>query len=132
MALNGRLTSATSKTTLSVRKFSAVQNVTGREMQPHGVTDTGPTLENGRDAWNFPIGICSFLKAARLMRLRAAPPLIKMWYSLTLEMIGETSSGSYLTPSMLLGQTEESNSIGVSTHLRCGTAFGVGAAAAIS
>jgi hypothetical protein len=38
MALNGRLTSATSKRTLSVRKFSAVSNVTGREMQPRGVT----------------------------------------------------------------------------------------------
>jgi hypothetical protein len=32
MALNGRLTSATSKRTLSVRKFSVVLNVTGREI----------------------------------------------------------------------------------------------------
>jgi hypothetical protein len=77
MTLNGRLTSATSKRTLSVRKFSAVPNVTGREMQPRGLTDTGPTPENGRDGWSFSIGICSFLKAARLMRLRAAPPSIK-------------------------------------------------------
>jgi hypothetical protein len=63
-------------------------------MQPRGVTDTGPTPENGRDGWSFPIGICSFLKAARLMRLRTAPPSIKTWYSLMLEMVGETSSGS--------------------------------------
>jgi hypothetical protein len=73
MALNGRLTSTTSKRTLSVRKFSAVPNVIGGEIQSRGVTDTGPTLENGRDGWSFHIGICSFLKATRLMRLRAAP-----------------------------------------------------------
>jgi hypothetical protein len=77
-----------------VRKFSAVPNVTGREMQPCGVTDTEPTSENGRDGWSFPIGICSFLKATRLIRLRAAPPSIKMWYNLTLEMVGETKSRS--------------------------------------
>jgi hypothetical protein len=53
MALNGRLTYATSKRTLSVRKFSAVLNVTGREMQPSSVTDTEPTLENeGRTTVN--------------------------------------------------------------------------------
>jgi hypothetical protein len=83
MALNGRLTSATSKRTLSVRKFSAIPNVTGREMQPRGVIDTGPTPENGCDGWSFPNGIYSFLKTSRLMRLRVAPPLIKTWYSLT-------------------------------------------------
>jgi hypothetical protein len=88
---------------LSVQKFSAVPNVTGREMQPRGITDTGPTPENEHDDWSFPIGICSFLKAARLMRLRVAPPSIKMWYSLTLEMVGETSSGSCLASAMLLG-----------------------------
>jgi hypothetical protein len=49
IALNGRLTSATSKRTLSVRKFSAAPNVTGREMQPRDVTDTRPTPENGHD-----------------------------------------------------------------------------------
>jgi hypothetical protein len=78
MALNGRLTSATSKRTLSVRKISAVPNVTGREMQPRGITNIGPTPENGRDGCSFPIGIYSFLKAARLMKLRAAPPSIRM------------------------------------------------------
>jgi hypothetical protein len=60
-------------------------------MQPCGVTDTGPTPENGRDGWNFPIGICSFLKAARLMRLSASPPSIMTWYNLTLGMVRETS-----------------------------------------
>jgi hypothetical protein len=93
MALNGRLTSATSKRTLSMRKFSAVLNVTGRKMQPRSVTVTGPTPDNGRDSWSLPIGIYNFLKAARLMRLRAAPPSIKTWYSLMLEMVGETSRG---------------------------------------
>jgi hypothetical protein len=132
MALNGRLTSATSKRTLSVRKFSAVPNVTEREIQPRGVTNTGPTLENGHDGWSFPIGIYSFLKAARLMRLRAAPPSIKTWYSLTLEMVGETSSGSYPVPAMILGQSKESNPIGVSSHLRCGAAFDAAATATIS
>jgi hypothetical protein len=73
IVLNGRLTSATSKRTLYVRKFSDVPNVTGREMQPRGVTDTGPTPEKGRDGWSFPIDIYNFLKAARLMRLRVAP-----------------------------------------------------------
>jgi hypothetical protein len=120
MALNERLTSATSKRTLSVRKFSAVPNVNGREMQPRGVTDTRSTPENGCDGWSFPIGICNFLKAARLMRLRVAPPSIKMWYNLTLEMVGETSSGSFAALAMLLGQSEASNPIRVSTHLRCG------------
>jgi hypothetical protein len=132
MALNGRLTSATSKRTLSVRKFFAISNVTGREMQPRGVTDTGPTPENKHDSWSFPISICSFLKAARLMRLRAAPPSIKTWYNLTLEMVGETSSGSCPASAMLLEQLEASNLIEVSTHMRCGAAFGVEAAAAIS
>jgi hypothetical protein len=132
MALKGRLTSATSNKMLSVRKFSAVPKVTGREIQPRGITDTGPTPENGRDGWSFPIGICSFLKAARQMRLSAAPPSIKTWYSLMLAMVGETSSESYPAPTMLLGQSEASNPIGISIHLRCGAAFGVGVAAAIS
>jgi hypothetical protein len=132
MALNERLTSTTSKRTLSMRKFSAIPNVTGREMQPRGVTDTGPTPENGRDGWSLPISIYSFLKAARLMRLKDVPPSIKTWYSLTLEMVGETSSGSWPALAMLSRQSEESNPIRVSTHLRCGAAFGVGAAAATS
>jgi hypothetical protein len=132
MALNGRLTSATPKRTLSVRKFSAVLNVIGREIQLHGVTDTGLTPENRHYGWSFPICICNFLKAASLMRLRAAPPSTKTWYSLTLKMVGETSSGSCPTPAMLLGQSEESNPIGVSTHLRCGATCGAGATAATS
>jgi hypothetical protein len=41
MALNGRLTSATLKRTLSVRKLSGVSNVTEREIQPRGITATG-------------------------------------------------------------------------------------------
>jgi hypothetical protein len=121
-----------SKRTLSVRKFSTVPNVIGREMLPHGMTDIGPTPENGIDGRSFPIRICSLLNAARLMRLSAIPLSIKTWYSLTLAMVGETSSGSCPMPAMLLGQSEASNPIGVSTHLRCGTAFGTGAAAAIS
>jgi hypothetical protein len=58
-------------------EVSTILNVTGREMQPRDITDTRPTPESGRDSWSFPIGICSFLKAIRLMRLRAAPPSIK-------------------------------------------------------
>jgi hypothetical protein len=66
------------------------------------------------------------------MRLRATPSSIKTWYNLTLKMVGEISSGSCPAPVMLLGQSEASNPIGVSTHLGCGAAFGVRAAAAIS
>jgi hypothetical protein len=65
------------------------------------------------------------------MRLRAAPPSIRTWYSLTLAMVGETSSESYPMPAMLLGQSEASNPIRVSIHLRCSATFGAGAAAAI-
>jgi hypothetical protein len=106
-----------SKRTLSVQKFFAIPNMTGREMQLHGMTNTGPTPENSCDGWSFPIRIYSFLKAARLMRLSAAPQSIKTWYNLTMAMVGETSSGSYLVPAMLLGQLEASDSIGVSNHL---------------
>jgi hypothetical protein len=109
-----------------------IPNVTEREMQPRDITDTELTPANGCDGWSFPIAICSFLKAARLMRLSAAPPSIKTWYNLTLAMVGETSSGSYPTPAMLLEQSEASNPIGVSTHLLCGAAFGAGATVAIS
>jgi hypothetical protein len=49
MALKGRLTSATSNKMLSVWKYSSVLKVTGREIQPRGVTNTEPTPENGRD-----------------------------------------------------------------------------------
>jgi hypothetical protein len=122
----------TSKGTLSVRKLSAVPNVIGREKQPHSITNTKPTPENGCDNWSFLIGICNFLKAARLMRLRAAPPSIRTWYNLLLAMVGETSNGSCPTPDMRFRQSEALNPINVSTHLRCGAAFGAGAAAAIS
>jgi hypothetical protein len=77
MVLKGRLTSAMSNRMLSVRKFSGVLNVTGREIQPRDITGTGPTPENGHDGLNFDIGICSFLKAAKLMRFSAAPPSIR-------------------------------------------------------
>jgi hypothetical protein len=119
------------KRMLSVRMISAVLNVTEREMQPRGITDIGPSPENERDGWSFPISICSFLKAARLMRLRAAPPSIRMWYNLTLAMVGETSSGSCPTPAIVLGQSEALNPIRVFTHLQCGATFSAGAAAAI-
>jgi hypothetical protein len=66
------------------------------------------------------------------MRLRATPPSIRTWYSLTLAMVGETSSSSYPAPAMLLGQSEASNPIEVSTHMRCGATFDARAAAAIS
>jgi hypothetical protein len=49
MGLNGRMTSTMLKRTLSVRKLSATLNVTRREMQLCGITDTGPTPENGHD-----------------------------------------------------------------------------------
>jgi hypothetical protein len=84
----------TSNMTLSVRKFSGVPNVTGREIHPRGMTGTRPTPDNGCDGWSFDTSICSFLKATKLIRLSAAPPSIRTWYSLMLMMVGETSSGS--------------------------------------
>jgi hypothetical protein len=101
-------------------------------MQPRGITDTGPNPENGRDGWSFPISIYSFLKAARLIRLRDVPLSIRTWYNLTLVIVGETSSRSCPAPAMLLGQTVASNPTRVSTHLRCGAAFSAWAATVIS
>jgi hypothetical protein len=126
MVLKGRLTSATSKRTLYMRKFSSVPNVTGREIQPRGITDTKPTPENEREGWSFDIRICSFLKTTRLIRLRVAPPSVRIWYSLMLVMVGEMINGSCPAPDMLLGQSEASKLIGVSTHLRCGATLGAG------
>jgi hypothetical protein len=74
------------------------------------------------------MGIYSFWKAMRLMRLRDAPPSIRTWYSLTLAMVEETTSGSCPAPTMFLEQSEASNAIDVSIHLWWGTALGVGAA----
>jgi hypothetical protein len=64
------------------------------------------------------------------MRLRAAPPSTRMWYSLTLAMIREMSSGSCPPPAMFLGQLEVSKPIGISIHLWWGTGLGTSAAAA--
>jgi hypothetical protein len=89
MALKGRLTFVMLKRMLSMRKFSDVPNVTRREIHPRSITDTGPTLENGREGWSFDIRICSFLKVVRLMRLRATPQSIRTWYNLMLAMVGE-------------------------------------------
>jgi hypothetical protein len=123
MTLKGRLTSVASKRTLYVRKFIGILNVTGSKIQPHSITDTGPTQENGHEGWSFNIMICSFLKAARLIRLRVAPPSIRMWYNLMLVMVGETINGSCPAPAKLLGQSEASKLIDASIHLRCGTAL---------
>jgi hypothetical protein len=115
-----------------VQKFSGILNVTGREIHPHGITDTGPTPENGRVGWSFNVRIYRFLKAMRLMKLRATPPSIKTWCSLMLAMVKETISGSYLAPAMLLGQSEVSKLIDGSIHLLCGSALGTGAVVATS
>jgi hypothetical protein len=98
MTLKGRLTSTMLNRTLSVRKFSCISNVTEMEMQPHGITKTRPTPENGRDNWSFDIGMCTFLKATKLIKFSVVPPLIRTWYNLMLTMVGETSSGSCPTP----------------------------------
>jgi hypothetical protein len=126
------LPSAMTKRTHFMWKFSGIPNVTGREIHPRGMTGTGPTLENGRDRWSFDIGICSFLKAGKLIRFSAAPPSIRMWYNLMLTMVGETSSGSCPAPAMLLGQSKVSKLIDVSIHLWCGATLGAGATAATS
>jgi hypothetical protein len=76
MALKGRLTSVMSNRMLYVWKFSSVPNVTGRQIQPCGISGTGPTSENGRDGWSFNIGIYNILKTTKLMRFSAIPPSI--------------------------------------------------------
>jgi hypothetical protein len=106
--------------------------VTRRKIHPRGITDTEPTLENGHEGWSFNIGICSFLKAVMLMRLRAAPPSIRMWYNLMLAMVGEMISRSYPAPAMLLGQSKASKLIDISIHLRCGATLVAGTAVATS
>jgi hypothetical protein len=47
MALKGRLTSATSNTTFSVRKFSSVPNVSGSAMLPGDTPAVGPLRRMG-------------------------------------------------------------------------------------
>jgi hypothetical protein len=100
-----------------VDKFLGVPNVIGREIQSRGITRIGPTPKSGRDSWSFDIGICSFLKATKLIRFSDAPPLIRMWYVFMLMMVGETSSRSCPTPAMLLGQSEALKLIDVSIHM---------------
>jgi hypothetical protein len=89
-------------------------------------------LENGHDGQSFDISICSFLKAAKLIRCSTAPPSIRTCYGLTLMMVRKTSSGTCLPPAMLLGQSEASKLIDVSIHLWCGAALGAGTTAATS
>jgi hypothetical protein len=72
-------------------------------MLPRGMIEPSPTPKNDHEGVSLDMGICSFCKAARLMRLRAAPPSMRMWYSLMLVMVGEMTSGSYLVPAMFLG-----------------------------
>jgi hypothetical protein len=83
----------------------------------HGIMEPGPTLENGCEGASFDIGIYSFLKIVRLMRLRAAPPSTRTWYNLMLVMVGETRSGSYSGRAMFLGQSEASKTTDLSIHL---------------
>jgi hypothetical protein len=62
--------------------------------------------------------------------LRAAPPSIRMWYNLTLVIVGEMTRGSCSALTMFLGNSEASNPIAVSIHLLWGATLGAGAAAA--
>jgi hypothetical protein len=76
-----------------------------------------PTPENRREGASLDIEICNFWKAARLMRLRTAPPSIRTWYSLTLEMVREMTSWSCPAPAMFLVQLEALKPMDVSIHL---------------
>jgi hypothetical protein len=86
-------------------------------MLPSGMIESEPTLKNGHERVSLDMGICSFWKAARLMRLKTTPLSIRMWYNMTLAMVGEPTSGSYLAPTIFLGQSEASNPIDNSIHL---------------
>jgi hypothetical protein len=94
--------------------------------------EPGPTLKNGREGESLDMGICSFCKAARLMRLRVVPPSIRTWYSLMLVMVGEMTSRSYPAPNMFLGQSEALNMIDICIHLWWATAHDAGVAATIA
>jgi hypothetical protein len=99
-------------------------------MLPCGMMEPVPAPKNWREGGSLDMGICIFWKAAKLMRLRAALPSIRMWYNLMLAMVGETTSGSCPAPATFLGQSEASKSIDVSIHLWWGTALSTGVAAA--
>jgi hypothetical protein len=116
MALKGRLTSATSNWTFSVRKFSLVPNVTGSVILPRGYTGYGPTPENGREGPRRDPGIYNCLNAAWLMTLRHAPPSISTWCSRMLAMTGAVMSGSIPAPAMLSGQSDAPKEIVVLLH----------------
>jgi hypothetical protein len=98
-------------------------------MLPRRMMEPGPTLKNRHEGVSLDMGIYSFRKAARLMRLRATLPSIKMWYSLMLVMVGEMTNGSCPAPAIFLGQSETSKPMDVSIHLWWGTALVTGAAA---
>jgi hypothetical protein len=51
--------------------------MTGRNIQPRGITGIGPIPENGHNGWSFDISIYNFLKATKLIRFSAAPPSIR-------------------------------------------------------
>jgi hypothetical protein len=72
-------------------------------MLPSGMIESEPTLKNGHERVSLDMGICSFWKAARLMRLKTTPLSIRTWYNMTLVMVGEPTSGSYLAPTIFLG-----------------------------
>jgi hypothetical protein len=124
MALKGRLTSATSNRTFSVRKFSSVPNVTGSVMLPRGYIGCGPTPKNGREGPSRDPRICSYLNAAWLMMLRPAPPSIRTWCSRMLAMIGAVMSGSILALAVLSRQSDAPKEMVVLLHRWCGAAFG--------
>jgi hypothetical protein len=99
-------------------------------MLPRGIMEPGPTPKNGHEGASLDMGICSFSKVARLMRLRAIPLSIRTWYSLMLAMVGEMTCRSCPALTMFLWQLEASNLIDVSIHLWWGIALSAGATAA--
>jgi hypothetical protein len=72
--------------------------VTGWKILLHGPMEAEATPKNGCEGESLDMEICSFCKVARLMRLRAALPSMRTWYSLMLAMVREMTSGSCLTP----------------------------------
>jgi hypothetical protein len=99
-------------------------------MLSRGMMEPRPTPKNRHEGESLDMGIYSFWKVVRLMRLRAALPSIRTWYNLMLAMVREMTSQSCPAPAMFLGQSEASNLIDVSIHLWWGAALSMGAAAA--
>lgn len=117
MPLLGSSKSATSMTTLSVRKLSFVLKVTTEATRSIGMVTPRVALEKGRVGHRLPGGTYIFSNTAEDKRFSPAPPSTSMFVALMLQIMGEITRGSYPTPAVLLGWCSLPKTIKVSDHL---------------